>query len=180
MVEFGQDLRIKVQVLNDESKEYIDFSCGNPGIDDYLHNEALNDQSSVTYLYIDCGSDRLIAFITVSCSAIFTKSNQLQYSTIMSAMEVKFLAVDEDYQHLPYNRRAHSPTLSDMMFDDMIIRLMDISRTQIGAACIVLYSVPQAVSFYKRHGFKEFGDSMYGDEGYFIKGCEPMYLDMNF
>lgn len=49
----------------------------------------------------------------------------------------------------------------------------------IGAAKIVLYAVPQAISFYKRHGFKEFGDTMYGDEGYYVEGCKPMYLDLN-
>ena len=124
--------------------------------------------------------DKLIAFVTIACSAIFTISDHEQYSTVMPSMEVKFLAVDESYQHLPYNAMKNSPSLSDMMFDDMIMRMIDISRTIIGASSIVLYSVPQAITFYQRHGFKKFGDNMYGDEGLFIEGCEPMYLDLNF
>ena len=47
--------------------------------------------------------DKLIAFVTIACSAIFTISDHEQYSTVMPSMEVKFLAVDESYQHLPYN-----------------------------------------------------------------------------
>ena len=180
MVDYGRELNISVQTLDAESEKYIEFSCGNESIDDYLHYEAIGDQSSVTYLYIDVDRDKLIAFVTIACSAIFTISDHEQYSTVMPSMEVKFLAVDESYQHLPYNAMKNSPSLSDMMFDDMIMRMIDISRTIIGASSIVLYSVPQAITFYQRHGFKKFGDNMYGDEGLFIEGCEPMYLDLNF
>lgn len=67
-----------------------------------------------------------------------------------------------------------------MLFDDMIMRMIDISRTIIGASSIALYSVPQAVTFYQRLGFKKFGDNMYGDKGDSIEGCEPMYLDLSF
>lgn len=63
--------------------------------------------------------------------------------------------------------------------DYMISYMSDLSHEKIGAAKIVLYSVPQAISFYKRHGFKTFGKTMYGDEGYYVGGCEPMYFDLN-
>lgn len=68
---------------------------------------------------------------------------------------------------------------TNYLFDYMISYMSKISHEVIGAAKIVLYAVPQAVSFYKRHGFKEFGDTMYGDEGYYVEGCKPMYLDLN-
>ena len=54
----------------------------------------------------------------------------------------------------------------------MIDYLWELSHDTIGAAKIVLYSVPQAVTFYKRYGFKMFGVTMYGDVGYFVEGCE--------
>lgn len=177
---YGNEISVEVQVLSNASRKYLDFTCGNPSIDHYFHKEALNDNSAVTYLYIDNASDKLIAFATISCSAIFTEAEERLFSTILSAMEVKFLAVDETYQHLPYSDADKSPKLSDLMFDDMILRMQEISQTEIGASKIVLYSVPPAVSFYKRHGFREFGDSMYGDEGYYLDGCKPMYLDLNF
>ena len=61
----------------------------------------------------------------------------------------------------------------------MISYMDDISHRIIWASKIVLYAVPQAISFYERHGFKEFGDTMYGDEGYYVEGCKPMFFDMN-
>ena len=61
----------------------------------------------------------------------------------------------------------------------MLYYMEEISHTQIGASKIVLYAVPKAIRFYKRHGFKDFGDTMYGDEGYYVEGCKPMFFDMN-
>lgn len=177
----GQDIEIEIRVLNEESKKYAEnFRCGNLSIDYYFNNEAVNDSTSVTYLYIDKAEDKLVACVTLACSAIFTaEESEEQFSTILSAMEIKYLATNEEYQHMPYYPEKSRPTLSDLMFDYIISYMSEISQQVIGAAKIVLYAVPQAVSFYKRHGFKEFGDTMYGDEGYYVEGCKPMYLDLN-
>lgn len=183
-MKYGEDYSIDKQILSTENQRYTEtFSCGNPEIDDYFRKRAAWDRTAVTYLYIDVESDKLIACFTISCSAIFTNNDEFesisQFSTILSAMEVKYVAVDEAYQHIPYRAGTNRPTLSDLMFDDMIWQMNCISHEQIGASKIVLYSVPNAINFYKRHGFKEFGDTMYGDEGYYVKGCEPLYFDLN-
>lgn len=177
----GQDIEIDIRVLNEESKKYAEnFRCGNSSIDYYFNNEAVKDSTSVKYLYIDKTEDKLVACVTLACSAIFTaEESEEQFSTILSAMEIKYLATNEEYQHMPYYTDKHLPTLSDLMFDYIISYMFKISHQVIGAAKIVLYAVPQAVSFYKRHGFREFGDNMYGDEGYYVEGCKPMYLDLN-
>lgn len=181
MSKCGQDIEIEIKVLNEESKKYAEtFKCGNASIDYYFNSEAVNDSTSVTYLYIDKANDKLVACVTLACSAIFTaEESEEQFSTILSAMEIKYLATNEEYQHMPYYVDKRRPSLSDLMFDYMISYMAEISHKVIGAAKIVLYAVPQAVSFYKRHGFKEFGDTMYGDEGYYVEGCKPMYLDLN-
>lgn len=54
-----------------------------------------------------------------------------------------------------------------------------LSHERIGAEKVVLYAVPTAINFYKRCRFKEFEDSMFGDEGTFLDGCVPMYFDLN-
>lgn len=181
MRKYGQDYSIDIIVLSKDNKHYVEnFSCGNYAIDEYFKKESFTDNTSVTYMFIDKDADQLIACVTVACSAIFTESDaQEQFSTLLSAMEVKYLAVNEDYQHIPYKENTTRPSLSDYMFDYMIDYLWEMSHSQIGAAKIVLYSVPQAVNFYKRHGFKLFGETMYGDTGYYVEGCEPMYYDLN-
>jgi len=181
MKKYGQDYSIDIVVLTEENKHYVEnFSCGNFAIDLYFKEDSFADKTSVTYMFIDKDTDQLIACITVACSAIFTESEEhQQFSTLLSAMEVKYLAVSEKYQHIPYKENTTRPSLSDYMFDYMIDYLWELSHSRIGAAKIVLYSVPQAVNFYKRHGFKMFGDTMYGDDGYFVEGCEPMYYDLN-
>lgn len=180
-MKYGEEYSISFQILTAENSGYVsDFHCGNKSLDDYFHNEASTDKTSVTYLFIDNDEKRLMTCVTISCSAIFTDCEpEPQFSTILSAMEVKYLATDEKYQHIPYSSQSKSPSLSDCMFDFMITKMEEISHTKIGASKIVLYAVPRVESFYKRHGFKEFGDTMYGDEGYYLDGCKPMYFDMN-
>ena len=182
MEKIGSNYSIDLQILNQSNKEYTkNFCCGNSEIDSYFRNRAAKDKTAVTYMYIDTDTNTLIACVTISCSAIFTESDEEQsFSTILSAMEVKYLAVDENYQHIPYFKDSERPTLSDQMFDDMIFRMYELSHSHIGASKIVLYSVPQAVNFYRKHGFKAFGESMYGDEGYYVQGCKPMYFDLNW
>ena len=180
-MKYGEQYSIKIQILSEKDKKYIEeFSCGNSSIDMYFRSEAISDRTSVTYLFIDKDDDKLIACVTIACSAIFTDNKQEeQFSTILSAMEVKYLATSEKYQHIPYTSKAKSPSLSDILFDYMINHMYNISHEQIGASKIVLYAVPKAITFYKRHGFKEFGDTMYGDEGYYVNGCKPLFFDMN-
>ena len=117
--------------------------------------------------------------LTIACSAIFTDTDKKDvFSTILSAMEIKYFAVDESYKHIPYVKGS-SLTLSHYIFSYMLEYMKEISHNSIGASKIVLYSVPQAINFYKRCKFKEFGEAMYGDEGYFVEGCLPMYYDLN-
>lgn len=180
-MKYGEDYSVSLRILTEDNIKYVsDFRCGNFAIDSYFRSKASSDRTSVTYLFIDDDADSLMACVTISCSAIFTdRETDYQFSTLLSAMEVKYLATAEKYQHIPYSSDEDAPSLSDVMFDYMISQMQEISHTKIGASKIVLYSVPTAVSFYKRHGFKEFGDTMYGDEGDYLEGCKPMYFDMN-
>lgn len=180
-MKYGEQYSVDIQILTTENQKYVEgFSCGNPSIDNYFRTKAVTDRTSVTYLFLDKDDDQLIACVTLACSAIFSDNEEeKQFSTILSAMEVKYLATDERYQHIPYTASSNSPSLSDCLFDYMIYYMDNISHTKIGASKIVLYAVPQAISFYERHGFKEFGDTMYGDEGYYVEGCKPMFFDMN-
>lgn len=177
-VEYGQQIPVRVERLNRENNRLAwYFFCGNDTIDQFFQNEALNDPTTVTYLVIDDSRDRLLAALTIACSAIF-HSKKRHLSTLLSAIEVVYFAVDLSYQGLPY-RPGDDKSLSHYLFSYLIEMIRTISREQVGAAKIVLYSVPEAANFYRRLGFKSFETNMYGDQGTFLSDCKPMYFDLN-
>lgn len=176
---YGSEIPIKLLILSAKSRKYTkDFFCNNEAIDSYFRNEAPYDNTAVTYLFIDTDNDRVVACVTLACSAIFSTERGEQFSTILSAMEILYFAVDEDYKHIIYKKNSKL-TLSHYLLSYMLYKMGEISHSSIGAAKIVLYSVPEAVNFYKRCNFKEFGETMYGDKGYFVDGCVPMFYDLN-
>lgn len=176
--EYGQQIPVRVEVLTRENSRLTRyFFCGNPAIDNYFQYEALDDATAVTYLVIDERNEKLLAAMTISCSAIFL-SKKLQFSTLMSAIEVVYFAVDVEYQGLRY-RPGDGRSLSHYLFSYLIEMMRSISRDHVGAAKIVLYSVPDAENFYRRLGFVPFRSSMYGDRGTFVKDCVPMFFDLN-
>lgn len=177
-VNYGQEIPVRIEVLthaNERMTRY--FFCGNPAIDEYFRCFAADDATAVTYLVIDENNQKLLAALTIACSAIFLAKKQ-QFSTLMSAIEVVYFAVDVDYQGLRY-RPGDDRSLSHYLFSYLIEMIRGISRDHVGAAKIVLYSVPEAFNFYRRLGFSTFGSTMYGDRGTFVKDCVPMYFDLN-
>lgn len=176
--EYGQQIPVRIEVLRPKNQRLTRyFFCGNPAIDDYFRLEAADDATAVTYLVIDENDEKLLAALTISCSAIFL-SKKHQFSTLMSAIEVVYFAVDVEYQGLRY-RPGDQRSLSHYLFSYLIEMMRDISREHVGAAKIVLYSVPEAWHFYKRLGFIPFTGGMYGDRGTFVRDCVPMYFDLN-
>lgn len=181
MKRYGKDYKLELMILNKENSTYVDnFYCGNETIDFFFQEEAKSDSSTVTYLFIDIDSNSLVACMSISCSAIFKEvdAKNCEFSTILPSMEIKYFAVASNYQHLPYEEGSDKPTLSDFILDCMITHMIELSNREIGASKIILYSVPEASTFYRRHGFKDFGSKMYGDKGTLVSGCEPMFLDI--
>ena len=177
-VNYGQEIPVRIEVLNHANERMTRyFFCGNPAIDEYFRCFAADDATAVTYLVIDENNQKLLAALTIACSAIFLSKKQ-QFSTLMSAIEVVYFAVDVDYQGLRY-RPGDDRSLSHYLFSYLIEMIRGISRDHVGAAKIVLYSVPEAFNFYRRLGFSTFGSTMYGDRGTFVKDCVPMYFDLN-
>lgn len=173
---YGADIPIEIQLLNHENQTYTDhFSCNYETVDQYFREIAPYDNTVVTYLFIDTELDTLVACMSIACSAIFVQDS---FSNFISAMEIKFFAVAEQYQHLPYQKNAKLP-LAHYIMMHMLQTMWELSHSSIGASKVVLYSVPEAVGFYKRCSFKEFGDAMIGDQGEFVDGCLPMYFDLN-
>lgn len=73
------------------------------------------------------------------------------------AAEIKYFAIDKTYQHKSYDDDFK---FSDLMLCEVLKKLIEISEEAISFDYILLYSVPEAVNFYKRNGFCEFTEFM--------------------
>ena len=58
------------------------------------------------------------------------------------------------------------------------MEIYKISESVCGASHVVLYSVPEAVSFYQRNGFNKFIGDMEMPSKMFVEGCTPMFLNL--
>ena len=101
---YGEQIPVEMIILSPENRKYTrNFFCNNPSIDNYYRKKAVKDNSSVTYLFVNSNDNSVIACVTIACSAIFTDTDEKNvFSTILSAMEIKYFAVNEIYQHIPY------------------------------------------------------------------------------
>ena len=154
-----------------DDKLIEDFSCGNPELDKKIA-QLKNNPEGTTYVAIDRDKNKIIAYCTFTASGL---TKMYENDTITQpAAEIKYFATDEDYQHIPYDDSDADYKVSDHIFCKIIERLEIISESTLYFECIILYSVPGAVSFYKRNGFEDFSDYMAPDKYRYIEGCTPM------
>lgn len=156
----------------------ISFSCGQPFIDNYYKNEMFCDTKSVPYCFwADDDKKELVGIAALSCSGIIIKSADRFHIT--PAIEVKIFAVDERYQHKVFSDADEDGGhWSDYCLSYLLCEIHSIAENVCGAEHVVLYSVPEAVSFYKRNFFKSFTELMKMPSNLFIDGCTPMFLNL--
>ena len=161
-VKFADEVQIDVLDLSEIAPEVLSaFSCGTEGLDQFLQERAKND-SAKTFLFVDVDRNRIVAYTSLSCSAI------------MYAVE------DEDAIMLRYEEDAPNSrlTLSCHLFRYIVDHIRDIAQNQVGAEYIVLYSVPKAIHFYERNLFNRFKGEMVGNADPYLMGCQPMYMEI--
>ncbi|WP_143256364.1 hypothetical protein [Anaeromassilibacillus sp. An172] len=147
------------------------FQCGKDVIDDYFKHKAIDDDDVTTFGFIN--NDRVVALVSLCCTGIMIESGiRIQ---IIPAVEIKMFAVSEDYQHKSYPN-VDNYKWSEYCLDKIIAFIYHFTENYCGASRIVLYSVPEAVNFYIRSGFKEFEKFMRPSEKRFLEGCIPMYM----
>lgn len=185
--EYADDIEIDVLDLNEITPEMLnDFKCGNQSLDDFLHEEAYTD-SAKTYLFVDINQNTVIAFASIACSAIMFAIENDDHDILFAseryslspAIEIKYFAMDKKYRHLCYSDAPKSKiTLSCNLFRYVVSHIQDIANEHVGAEYIVLYSVPEAQSFYARNMFNRFDQEMYGNSDPYLQGCIPMYMEI--
>lgn len=157
----------------------VSFCCGQEYIDNYFAQEMLEDSDAVPYCFwTDDKKRELVGIASLSCSGIIIRSNNS--FNITPAIEVKIFAVDEKYQHkaFPGAEEDDNGHWSDYCWIYLLEIINNITENSCGASHIVLYSVPDAVSFYKRNGLESFVTLMEKPSNLFIDGCIPMFLNL--
>lgn len=177
-VKYGCEIDLTVEALESKHKKYLkEFNCGKESLDKYFKNDALNDVDATTHIFIDKKAKKAIALVSLSCSGIMVNSSNKFY--IYPAVEIKVFALNEEYKHLKYsNEKNDNEKLSDKIFNYIVYKLIDdFTNDYCGACRIVLYSLPEAVSFYKdRHHFKDFTCYMVPNDERYLEGCVPLFF----
>lgn len=156
-----------------------DFNCGidDIAISEYLRDQAIDDEKSVTYLvlkYDESGMPvKTAAFISLSCSAIL--KHQFGATVYDPAILIRYFAVDVEYQG--WKADGFDKKFSDVVFAMFFSKMENIAKRHIGAKHIVLYaSSERAERFYLRNHFNHFNDLMNRDEDPYVNDCVPMYF----
>ncbi|MBP3352114.1 MAG: hypothetical protein J6L65_06890 [Lachnospiraceae bacterium] len=180
LYEYGNQIDMEFVVLSREHKEIAQrFKCNNEYIDKFVKKIAWKDKGTVTYAVIDNEENRIVTIMTLVASGIYTvhSNNSRRPNIVLPAVEIKNFATDIRYQKIPMTEEEGT-TLSKMIFSKYLRDILELSKNTIGINKIVLYSVDQALNFYKCFGFKDFKSYMARSEDYAIKGCTPMYMNV--
>ena len=166
------------QAASSEDLYKVSFNCGQDGIDSYFEEKLLTDHDAVSYCFwTDASKQELVGIASLSCSGIIIQSRN--HFNITPAIEVKIFAIDEKYQHQAFpDDDGGALNWSDYCLYYLLEKITDIAENICGASHVVLYSVPEAVSFYRRNGFQFFVDGMEKPCNLFVDGCIPMFLNL--
>lgn len=175
MPQYGKEIQYVIDQLSpDDEKLLGDFYCGNEEINTFIKATRKEKTNHVTYLYKNIESGEVIGFASISCSGIRREIGK--YSETIPAIEICYFAVVNELHKLVYDESDKHFYLSDAMLIDLIARCRIITERYVGADYLILYSVPDAVHFYRRNLFSDFGEFMVSDNRVYLEGCTPMMM----
>lgn len=162
MPNYGDEINYTVAVMSPDDDELLgDFDCGNEIMNDYFNSKCKNDTDCVTYIFKQDDTNKIIGFASLCCSSI--KYEYQKVSQSLPSIEIKYFAILAELQKLVYDTKDKHFYFSDMMLVEVIKICRNISDNIIGAQYILLYSVPNALKFYKRNGFENYSEYMIKD-----------------
>lgn len=193
-------LELNAELYNEEHKALsLNFDVGNiedkEVFNDFIQKDALKSTSNgdgVTYIITNTireGNNEIVDIVGYYCISTFAlyleddfdyhedsipEDDKRMHYTPRSAFLINMFAINEKYQDTIYNGKL----ISDMIMEDIVGHLYDLSVNVVGGKFIILCSVPNAISFYKRNNFTEFDNDMTIFDKY-IEGTTPMYIKMH-
>lgn len=151
------------------------FGCENESINSYFKKKALKDDDATSFCFLTDDEETIIALSSLSCSAIIIESEKNLH--LVPAVEVKMFAVNKEFQHKSMGMEIDETiNWSTYCFDKLIGHINQFTEKHCGASRMVLYSVPRAVTFYERIGFKHFEGLMRPQDKTYLEECCPMYM----
>ena len=182
---FGEDINFSEPILltQSELESVKGFNCGNSSINEYLKEYAVKDKEAVTFFIKDedKNENRIAFFYTLNCTGVVINKNygykdEIKDVEIKPAVEIKMFALDEKYMHTPYFRGLDTYRIGHQLMYELLERIKnDLTTNTIGADLVVLYSVPEYVSFYEKCDFKVFEEKYMKNSEMYTADCIPMY-----
>lgn len=169
-----------MEVVSDGSASiFSGFTSGSPEIDKYFRENALSDPRNVCYAYRNQENGDIIGLAALCCSGINLDDRKLV--ELIPAIKIDYFAVSEKYQDIEVSGSGNPEDryyVSDAFLSLLINEIREITESYIGATHIVLYSVPDAVHFYRRNLFGGFEEYMKPEQHRYLDGCTPMYMPL--
>ena len=164
-------------VSNESASIFSEFTCGNPSIDKYFHDDVMTDAKNVCYVFRNQKNGDIIGLAALCCSGINLDDHDLV--ELIPAVKIDYFAVSEKYQDIDVSN-SNNPDdkyyISDAFLCLLIQEIRRIAEAYIGATHIILYSVPDAIHFYERNLFGDFERYMKPEQYHYLDGCKPMYM----
>lgn len=145
-----------------ERQEVMKFSCGNTDIDLYLHEDALEDYiCNLTRTFVLFIEGTVAGYFTLTSDrAVITRKSRLSrklpshphfklHRKSIPALQIHHFAIGEFYQ-----KKGNGVILMNYLLTFIKIKILP----NVGATLLTVYSVKEAVEFYKKIGFEKTGN----------------------
>ena len=165
---------IKIEPLTEQNDYLVEgFSCGEIDFDKFIYYDALGNECKI---YLILYKNIMLGFFGITATGIIT--NKMENDNIKEiynepAIEINYFAIDVNYQHKIISTE-NKLYYSNLIFYNILYFINNIDI--LGFEFIVLYSVPSAINFYKKHGFKEFESYMSANDKQYLQGCTPLFI----
>lgn len=171
MYTFGEDIQIDLKRHMTNCADYMrGFDCGDPVFNERLYEDAANPDH-VSYCFVDRNTQEVVCYASLASTVVSDRIGEP-----VPAVEIKAFAVNSKYQHMQYSRTMDKKTtLSVAFLFYMCGVVQEICETHLGARFLVVYSVPNAVNFYKKAFFDEMDEEMQVVHALDNEGCKALY-----
>lgn len=174
---YGKQIPVRTEKLDENNISLLEkYDCGNYVLNETFQTELLSDTKSTSFLIIDNSNNNVICVYTLCCASIVVSTHNNYYMN--PAVEIKFFALDTQYQHMDFDENTKNGRLSSHIFSDVLRRIIEFTHNECGADIVLLYSTPKAVGFYRPFGFNQFRKSFLINCDSFLEGCTPMYMNL--
>lgn len=169
LLRHDRSFRLVARPLSNQYRRQIQgFRTSNAAISQFLKSESFayeHTGHTRTTVFLDDLSNQMVAFSSIKCSSVRVES--LGKIFTYPAVELVMLCVDDQYRRMGIGEAAFS----------YVLREISKVRELIGIQLVTLFSVKDAVDFYKRKfNFRELCQGMHALYSPSYGTCVPMFL----